>query len=70
MLWILPGVFALFGLPFALFPRFMVEHYSHRSPSYSAERKAQMASSIRAMGVLFLLTAAVFVVLILTGVLR
>jgi hypothetical protein len=29
-----------------------------------------MASSIRAMGVLFLLTAAVFVVLILTGVLR
>jgi hypothetical protein len=70
MLWFLPGFFAVFGLPLVLFPRFLAERYTHMSKLQPEEVLRDRASSLRAMGVLFLLTAAVFVVLIITKVLR
>jgi hypothetical protein len=70
MLWILPGFFAVIALPFVLFPRFLAERQSHLSKLQPEEVLRQRASSLRAMGVIFLLTAVVFAILILTGVLR
>jgi hypothetical protein len=69
MLWILPGFFALFGLPAVLFPRFLAENYSPISRFQPEEVLQARTNTFRMLGLLFLVTAAVFAALILTGIL-
>ena len=61
MLWLFPAVFALLGLLLAFFPRAAMFWFA-----VTYNRPATL-SSLRWMGLMFLLTAAVFVVLIATG---
>jgi hypothetical protein len=70
VLWILPGFFALFGLPLVLFPRFIAERHTHISKFQPEEVLRARAASCRVMGAIFLLTAAVLAGLIGTSVLR
>ena len=67
MLWVLPVVFGISGLALALFPRtclFWLELTSNRPISQVP------ASSLRWMGLLSILTAAILSVLILTDVIK
>jgi len=70
MLWIIPAFFAVFGVPFVIFPRFIAEHQTHISKHQPEEVLRERARSLRMMGLIFLVTAAVFAVLVLTEVLR
>ena len=70
MYWLLPGFFVVFGLPLTLFPRLSVELLSNDYDEIPEHAKQSRARSMRVVGFLFLLTAAVFAVLILTRVLR
>jgi hypothetical protein len=68
MLWVIPIVFGIFGLSLVVFPRatlLWLELSSNRPVS-----KVRLLPNVRWMGLLSLFSAVVFVVLILTGVLK
>lgn len=66
-MWVLTAFFAIIGLAFTLFPQVTLFLFNLLSDRTEVQVPA---SSLRWMGLLFLLTAAIFLVLILTKTLN